>query len=286
MTQSTPDGFNLPGQPPVHRQLTNDDLAAANREPSVVRVGLPPPSVAMAVGAHPDDIEFGCGATLAKWAAAGTEVHFVICTDGSKGTWDAQRSTSSLVAERQAEQREAASRLVGDRLGEVRFLERVDGELTNDHETRRLLVAEIRERQPEVLIGHDPWKRYRLHPDHRAAGLLICDAVVAARDPHFFPGGVPHRPSTLLLFEAQDIHHIEPVEEWIPAKLDALFAHRSQLVSTMGLEHPDDERGRAAFTARLTSRLQANAAPFAQALEQSGYRADVAVECFARLDDL
>lgn len=274
-------GFNVPGQPPVDGWYLDGRLVS-----QAVRVGLEPPSVAMAIGAHPDDIEFGCGATLAKWAAAGTEVHFVICTDGSKGTWDAQRSTSSLVAERETEQLEAAARLVGDRLGSVRFLGRVDGELINDHETRHLLVTEIRERQPEVVIGHDPWKRYRLHPDHRNAGLLTCDAVVAARDPHFFPGTAPHRPSALLLFEAQDINHIEPVDDWVSTKLEALLAHRSQLVSTMGLEHLDDETGRAAFATRLIDRLHTNAAPFAEALEQSGHRRDTAVECFARIDDL
>ena len=70
--------------------------------------------VALAIGAHPDDVEFGCGATLAKWAAAGCVVHHLVCTDGSKGTWDPDADVAALAARRQVEQREAARRLAGD----------------------------------------------------------------------------------------------------------------------------------------------------------------------------
>ena len=81
--------------------------------------------------------------------------------------------------------------------GEVVFLGRVDGDLTADRDTRRApSPGSIRTLRPDVVLGHDPWKRYRLHPDHRNAGLLVCDAIVAARDPHFFPehGIAHHRP--------------------------------------------------------------------------------------------
>jgi LmbE family N-acetylglucosaminyl deacetylase len=71
------------------------------------------PTVALAVGAHPDDIEFGCGGTLAKWAAAGTTIHHLVLTDGAKGTWDPDRHQASLVALRQDEQRRAATILGG-----------------------------------------------------------------------------------------------------------------------------------------------------------------------------
>ena len=62
---------------------------------------LPTPQRALAIGAHPDDIEFGCGATLAKWAAAGAEVSHLVCTDGSKGTWDPRQDPAQLVVTRQ-----------------------------------------------------------------------------------------------------------------------------------------------------------------------------------------
>ena len=123
----------------------------------------------------------------------------------------------------------------GASAGEVRFLGRVDGELDNDLATRSDVVRVIRELRPDVVLGHDPWKRYRLHPDHRHAGLLACDGVVAARDPHFFPehGIAHHRPSALLLWEADEPNHVEDVTAWLDAKLDALLAHESQFESTM-----------------------------------------------------
>ena len=195
---------------------------------------LPVPARALAVGAHPDDVEFHAGATLARWAEAGCEVSLLICTDGSKGTWDPSADTAALVATRQAEARAAAAALGAT--GQVVFLGRVDGELEDDPATRSELARWIRALRPDVLLGHDPWRRYRLHPDHRAAGYLVCDALVAARDPHFFPehGIAHHRPDALLLFEADDPDHAEPVEDrHLDARVAALEAHRSQWESTM-----------------------------------------------------
>jgi LmbE family N-acetylglucosaminyl deacetylase len=231
---------NDPGQPLTTTTITTRDL--------------PTPGVALAVGAHPDDVEFGCGATLAKWAANGCVVHHVVCTDGSKGTWDPHADVAELAARRQVEQREAARRLAGANAGEVVFLGRVDGELENDRSTRSELAAAIRRLRPDVVLGHDPWKRYRLHPDHRAAGFLVCDSVVAARDPHFFPEHrIPHhRPDRLLLWEADVPGHLEDVEGWVDRKLDALEAHESQFESTM--KAVDDDQ-LAAFRGRIRTRL-------------------------------
>lgn len=197
-------------------------------------VDLPVPARALAVGAHPDDVEFGCGATLSRWASLGCEVSLVICTDGSKGTWNPDADIDALVATRAREARDAARELGAT--GEVVLLGRVDGELENDRSTRSALALAIRQLRPDVVLGHDPWKRYRLHPDHRAAGYLVTDALVAARDPHFFPehGVAPHRPSALLLFEADEPDHAETATEaGLAAKLAALEAHRSQYESTM-----------------------------------------------------
>ena len=153
-----------------------------------MRVDLDVPKSALAIGAHPDDIEFECGATLAKWAEAGTIVHLLVCTDGRKGTWDIDADTDALVARRQVEQREAARRLGAT--GEVRFLDQVDGELDmgpdSGLELRGEVARIIRELTPTVVLTHDPWRRWRMHPDHRNAGWVGVDAVVAARDPHYF----------------------------------------------------------------------------------------------------
>lgn len=94
MTQS-----NEPGQP----------APAVNAK--ISSVDLETPAVALAIGAHPDDIEFGCGGTLAKWAQAGCLVHHLVLTDGSKGTWNTDADITQLIAQREIEQREAARRL-------------------------------------------------------------------------------------------------------------------------------------------------------------------------------
>ena len=209
---------------------------------TTVTVDLPTPTCVLAVGAHPDDIEFGAGATLAKWASGGCRVHHLVLTDGSKGSWDPLADLTELVAARRSECRAAAARIDGttevtadpDR---VQFLDRIDGELENDRPTRRALVRAIRTVRPDVILGHDPWRRYRLHPDHRAAGFLTLDALVAARDPHFFDdlGVQPHRPDALLLWEPDLPNHVERVDGFAGAKVDALLCHHSQLESTMGI---------------------------------------------------
>jgi LmbE family N-acetylglucosaminyl deacetylase len=193
------------------------------------------PGRVLAIGAHPDDIEFGCGATLSKWARAGAHVELLVLTDGSKGTWEPEQDLAALVAVRRDEQR-AAAQVLG--AAGVHFLDAVDGELEADAQRREEVCRVIRAVRPDVVLGHDPWKRYRLHPDHRRAGELVIDGIVAARDPHFFPGaGTPHRPTTLLLFEAEVVDHVETVEALdVDAKVDALLCHRSQWRSTMGIE--------------------------------------------------
>ena len=225
------------------------------------------PASALAIGAHPDDVEFGCGGTLAKWAAQGCVIHHLVLTDGSKGTWDVDADTVELVERRRVEQRDAAARLAGGdaaTAGEVRFLGRVDGELDSDLATRGEVARVIREIRPQVVLGHDPWKRYRLHPDHRHAGILACEGIVAARDPHFNrEHGIPHhRPDALLLWEADEPDHVEDVSDSLETKLHALVAHVSQFETTM--KAVDDE-GIAAFRERITDRLSGLGEPHGMA---------------------
>ena len=201
-------------------------------------VDLPVPARALAVGAHPDDVEFGCGGTLAKWAAAGCDISHLVCTDGSKGSWDPADDPATLVASRQVEQRAASVALGGT--GSVVFLGWRDGELESGLRQRADLCYWIRRLRPDVVLGHDPWKRYRLHPDHHHAGRLVVEGIVAARDPHFFPeqGEAPHRPSHLLLWEADEPDHSEDIEAGLDRKLAALLEHRSQYRSTMDIDDP------------------------------------------------
>jgi LmbE family N-acetylglucosaminyl deacetylase len=224
---------------------------------------LPTPGRALAIGAHPDDTEFGCGGTVAKWAAAGCVVHHLVCTDGSKGSWDPGQDLADLVALRQSEQRDAAKALGAT--GEVVFLGWVDGELSSDLASRAQVAYWIRRLRPDVVLGHDPWKRYRLHPDHRHAGFLTVDGIVAARDPHFFPEhDVPHhRPAALLLFEADEPDHVERLgDPDVERKLAALEAHRSQMRSTMHVDvgSPEAEAQLAAFRQQIRDRLREDGA--------------------------
>ena len=219
-----------------------------------LRLDAVAPASALAVAAHPDDVEFGCGGTLARWAAAGCVVHHLVLTDGSKGTWDVDADPVALVAARQIEQRAAAAALGAG--GEVRFLERVDGELEADVDTRLAVAAAIRELRPEVVLGHDPWRRYRLHPDHRAAGWVVCDAVVAAREPHVRIGALSAwRPTALLLWEADEPDVAVDVSDHVDAKIAALLAHASQLRSTMAVDDATDVAAVARFRRRVLDRL-------------------------------
>ena len=233
------------GPPPSSDRRSGSGLPVGDLlDTSMVTVDLPVPSSALAIGAHPDDVEFGAGATLAKWAAAGCRIHHLVLTDGSKGSWDPGEDLGRLVADRMEECRAAAARIDGepgrsdDPPQRVVFLGRVDGELDDDASTRREVARVIRTVRPDVVLGHDPWRRYRLHPDHRAAGFLTIHALVAARDPHFFGdlGLEPHRPTSLLLWEADQPNHVERAEGFADTKVQALLCHHSQLESTMGVD--------------------------------------------------
>jgi LmbE family N-acetylglucosaminyl deacetylase len=239
---------------------------------------LPVPTRALAIGAHPDDIEFGAGGTLARWAASGCEVSFLVLTDGSKGSWSPDEDQPALVARRQIEQR-AAAEAIGVR-GEIVFGGWIDGELESGVRQRVQVTAAIRRLRPDVVLGHDPWKRYRLHPDHRHAGLLVTDGIVAARDPLFYREIAlpPHRPRTLLLFEADEADHAEAIDDHLGVKIEALLAHGSQLATTMAISN--DRAGSNEETAAFARRMRDEAA---QAGERFGLRL---AEAFKRIDRL
>ena len=197
----------------------------------------------------------------------------LVVTDGSKGTWDPGIDPMALLDTRRLEQKEAAAAIGASG---VHFLGCVDGELVDGHDERAAVCEIIRTVRPDVVLGHDPWKRYRIHPDHRRAGWLTLDAIVAARDPHFFAeqSVPPHRPTCALLFEAEEIDHFEAVDAWIDAKVTALLAHRSQWRSTMRID--DDGTGRDEFAARVR----------AEAVESAAGSSLVAAEAFKLLNDL
>ena len=193
---------------------------------------------ALAFGAHPDDVELQAGGTLAAWAGQGVHVELACFTAGEKGSPDPAADPVALAAVRRAEAQAAAAALGA---AGVHFLGAVDGELEVTMALRLAVARLVRVVRPDVVLGHDPWRRWLLHPDHRAAGLLTVDGVVAARDPLYAPGlgaeGLAaHRPHTVLLFGTDTPDELVEVTATIEAKLASLRAHASQITDHADLE--------------------------------------------------
>jgi LmbE family N-acetylglucosaminyl deacetylase len=187
--------------------------------------------------AHPDDAEFMCAATLARWAAEGNHVTLVLLTSGDKGDDNAEIPTEELIATREAEQR-AANEILG--IEDVVFLRLPDGFLVNDLATRETLVRVIRRIKPDVVVCPDPTVRwegqlYINHPDHRVAGDVTLDAVFpAAGNPRAYPelraeGLEPHKVREVYLAGAREPDVWIDVTDHMDTKLRALRAHVSQL---------------------------------------------------------
>jgi LmbE family N-acetylglucosaminyl deacetylase len=201
-----------------------------------------PPARVLVVMAHPDDPEFAAGGTVARWAEAGAEVTYVVVTDGSKGSGDRAMTSERLVAQREAEQRAAASRL-GVR--EVVFLGFADGEIAPDLTLRHAITREIRRFRPDVVITHDParlyWDQYINHPDHRAVGQATLDAVFpTARDflnvPALLAEGLePHNVREVYLSGAVEPDTWVDIEPVLERKVAALREHASQFADPDGM---------------------------------------------------
>jgi LmbE family N-acetylglucosaminyl deacetylase len=190
------------------------------------------------VVAHPDDAEFGAAGTVAGLTRAGKRVVLIQVTSGDKGSGDPAMPPQRVAATREAEQREASRRLG---VAEVVFLRQTDGELAPDLGLRERIVRMVRTHKPDVVITHDGFRPYALHPDHRAVGIATTDAVYpAARDPLNFPhhlreGLEPHKTAELWFFGAEHPDRFVDITETFAAKIDALRAHESQIGDAEGL---------------------------------------------------
>lgn len=186
----------------------------------------------MIVVAHPDDMEFSSAGTLAKMAKEGKRVRLVQCTSGDKGTSRRDINSQELAELREGEEREACRRLG---VQEVEFLRLKDGELMPDLNFREKVVQQIRDFRPDVLITHDPFRPYSLHPDHRAVGITAVDSVYpTARDPLYFPehlqsGLEPHKVAELWLFGSEYPDTYIDISDTFEDKINALKAHKSQV---------------------------------------------------------
>jgi LmbE family N-acetylglucosaminyl deacetylase len=193
------------------------------------------PERVLAIGAHPDDVEFAAGGTLARLRGLGALVTLVVCTDGRCGG----RGLVDAAEVRRREQQQAAGVLGVD---DVVHLTHPDGGLSPGEPLLGQLVTEIRRARPDLVMGHDPrtfWQTFggRVHlghSDHRAAGQATLDAIYPrAANPNFYLDQLdaeltPWKPRELWLFDAEERDLIVDVSETFELKLEALRAHRSQ----------------------------------------------------------
>ena len=195
------------------------------------------PQSAMAIVAHPDDIEFSCAGTLARWVKAGARISYVLCTSGDVGIAKKDMTREQAIEIREAEQR-AAAEVIGAE--EVIFLREPDGMLQATIELRKKLVREIRRFRPEVVICGDPtivWAgdAYINHPDHRAAATAALDAVFpAAGQPNLFQeleaeGLSAYKPRKVFVTGWDKTEYFVNIAETIDLKIEALRAHKSQM---------------------------------------------------------
>jgi len=190
------------------------------------------PDRALAVYAHPDDPEVGCGGTLARWAASGTEIHLVIANRGDKGSSDPATDPDALAARRAEEVGRAAEVLS---LSSVEHLGYPDGEIDNDGTLRARLVEIIRRRRPDAVIGPDPTAvffgdSYVNHRDHRELGWALLDSLVPAASPLYVPDAGPaHQVGLMLLSGTLDADAWVDIAEVLDRKVAAVTCHESRL---------------------------------------------------------
>jgi len=196
------------------------------------------PKVVLGVAAHPDDLDFGASGTMASFAKNGAAVHYLVITDGSKGSSDTKLSSAELIKIREKEQRNAVKAIGGK---SVTFLGYPDGQLEITMALKKDIVKVIRTLKPDIVITMDPSMLYSAkrgfinHPDHRAAGQATLDSVFPlARDHMVFPelfadGYLPHKTPTVLLTNFDTNNFVVDITETFPDKIAALKAHVSQV---------------------------------------------------------
>ena len=190
------------------------------------------PAEVLVVTPHPDDAEFGVAGTVARWTRQGRSVVYAVCTNGDKGTSDANTKPEELAGIREQEQL-AAAKLLGVR--EVNFLRHPDQGLEDTDAFRKEIVRLIRSYRPETVITGDPYRRYIWHRDHRITGQVVLDAIFPyARDAHSYPdllreGLEPHKVGEALFWASEDANYRSDITETFDIKLAALRCHRSQI---------------------------------------------------------
>ena len=214
------------------------------------------PARALVVAAHPDDIEFGCAGTVARWVREGAHVTYVLVTNGAAGSSDPEMTRERLAELREAEAR-AAAKVVG--VDHVEFLGYEDGLLEPTLEVREKIVRLIRRVRPEVVVTTDPTTRYFAdryinHPDHRAAGEATLAAVIPGSDtrlayPELLEEGLePVKLTGVWLMMNMEPNLVVDIGEFIDKKIESLVCHVTQVGEDLD-EDAGFVRGMAEFSA-------------------------------------
>lgn len=198
----------------------------------------PEGKVVAAIFAHPDDADFICAGTIAKFAEAGASCYYVILTNGSKGTNDPKKSREWVIKTRKREQ-EAAAKVLG--VKEVIFLSHEDCELEANVETKGEVVRILRRLKPDVVLTFDPSRFYSIkdnyisHTDHRAVGEIVTDAVFPLSHSHLmYPqhleeGLAPHKTAELWFSNFDKASFFVDITKTFDQKIAALACHKSQI---------------------------------------------------------
>ena len=209
--------------------------------------------VILAVGAHPDDMDFGVSGSIAKWASEGAIAYYLICTDGSRGSDDPKMTHKRLAEIRKKEQIDAA-KVLG--IKKVFFLDHTDTQLVCDLTLKEEIVRIIRTIKPNIVVTMDPTFYYSVgrgfvnHTDHRAAALATMDAVFPlSRDRLTFPehekeGLKPHKVEELLFVSFDKVDYLVDISETFAKKIKALSLHESQFADFPAVEKRITERAK------------------------------------------
>ncbi len=200
------------------------------------------PKKILVILAHPDDPEFFCGATLAKWAKEGHQITYHLLTCGEKGSTNPQMRKEDLCRLRKKEQQNAA-KIIG--VKKIHFSNHPDGELAPDMNTRGEVTNIIRQHRPDLLLTFDPTNRYPAeiyplnHPDHIAAGEIVLNAAFpGAGNPHYFPSEHPaHMPKEIWLCLPKEANTRLDITATWETKIAAILAHKSQVSANAPLLH-------------------------------------------------
>ncbi len=218
---------------------------ADRKAPGALQVEKTPACEAMVIGAHPDDDDFAAGGTSALWAKQGKKVVWVVMTDGAEGSEIPDLVDTDLMLTREQEQRMACETLG---VQAVEFLRYPDGHLTNSEAARKSLVRLIRKYRPRVVVTHDPSQHifapdpdekpgdtaYLNHPDHRATGNIVLDAIFpAVGNPRSYrellaEGLLPYQVHELYLFFSDRVNTYIDISEVIELKARGLQCHATQ----------------------------------------------------------